>query len=140
MGLWSRLKDIFSKKALESFKEIEAEFIKLQKKSNSKIISIIGTSGKPKGLPLIFVTSEEDNLKRYSANMAELMTPLRNITAGRKIKEFIVYYGDSIIYFKPILEDISFFALVNDKNDVQTIRQWLNAKLSELRDVFPTKT
>ncbi|MHA1300222.1 MAG: hypothetical protein ACTSO9_12445 [Candidatus Helarchaeota archaeon] len=139
MGIWSRLKEFFSKKSLETFKEIEIEFQKLQKKCNSEIIAIIGTSGKPKGLPLVFVSDEKIDLRRYSANIAELMAPLRKISGKEEIKEFIVCYDVSRIYFKPIMEDISFFALVKDKNDITTLRQWVNSKISELREVFPSK-
>lgn len=138
MGLLSKLREIFSRKSLDSFKEIESEFVKLKKKSNSEIIALIGISGKPKGLPLVYVSEDEKVLKRYVARIAELVNPLNNITNDKKVKDVIIFYEDRALYFNPFMEDISFFAIYRNRNDLSILRQWINDKSQELKDIFHT--
>ena len=68
------------------------------------------------------------------------MTPLNKVADGKEIKEFLVCVADQTMIFKPILDDISFFAIVKDKDDAKVLREWVLNKISELRGVFPSKT
>ena len=136
LGLLSKLKEIFSRKSLESFKEIEAEFEKLKKKSSSEIIALIGISGKPKGLPLVYIADDEKMLKQYAARVTELVNPLKNISNEKKIKDVVICYEDSALLLNPIMDDISFFAKIKNRNDISILRQWINNKSQELIDVF----
>lgn len=136
MGLLSKLREMFSKKSIESFNEIEAEFEKIQKKSSSQIIALIGTSGKLKGLPLVYVSKEEDNLRSYAARITEFANPLKNIFNEKKIKEFIIQYEDSILYFNPIMKDISLIAIIENQSDIAILQQWINNKNEELKEIF----
>ena len=69
IGILSKLKDAFSSKSIDSLKEIEIELSKLQKKINAEMIALIGIGGRIKGLPLIYVTNDEDQLKKISARL-----------------------------------------------------------------------
>jgi len=136
MGLFSKLKELFSKKVIENFQEFEIEFGKLQKKTNSEIIALIGIQGRFKGLPLIYVSNEEESLRKYSARVTELVDPLKRISEEKQIKDVVIYYEDSILLYKPLLKSISFFAVNSNKNNIPLLQQWVLEKEQVLRELF----
>ncbi len=136
MGLFSKLKDFFSGKSIESLQEFEIELKKLQKKVNSEIIALIGTQGRLKGLPLVYASTEEVNLRKYAALLTELVDPLNQLSNEKKVKDFIVHYEESILFFKPIMNNISFFAIFPEKDNLPALEQWINTNSLNLRRLF----
>ncbi|HUX97969.1 MAG TPA: hypothetical protein VMV49_00300 [Candidatus Deferrimicrobium sp.] len=140
MGLLSTLKEFFSKKSIESLKEFETELIKLQKKSNSEIIALMGTGGRLKGLPLIYVANEEADLKRYAARIAELIGPLNNLSNEQSIKDVIIRFETSYLFYIPLLKNVSFFAITPHKHDLLSLQQWVTNNNSIIQELFREKT
>lgn len=136
MGLFSRLKDFFSGKSIESLQEFEVELKKLQKKVNSEVIALIGTQGRLKGLPLVYTSIEEGNLKKHAAILAELVNSLNQLSNEKKMKFFLIRYEESMLFFKPIMNNISFFAIFPDKDSIATLEQWINTNSLNLRKLF----
>jgi hypothetical protein len=136
MGLFSKLKDFFSGKSIESLQEFEIELKKLQKKVNSEIIALIGTQGRLKGLPLVYTSIEEVNLRKYAALLTELVDPINQLSNEEKVKDFIIHYEESILFFKPIMNNISFFAIFPDKDNLPALEQWINTNSLNLRRLF----
>ena len=136
MGLFSKLIDFFSGKSIESLQEFEIELKKLQKKVNSEIIALIGTQGRLKGLPLVYTSIEEVNLRKYAALLTELVDPINQLSNEEKVKDFIIHYEESILFFKPIMNNISFFAIFPDKDNLPALEQWINTNSLNLRRLF----
>jgi len=136
MGLFSKLKDFFSGKSLESLKEYEPEIQKLQKKSNSEIIALIGTHGRLKGLPIIYAATDESDIRRLTAQITELIGPLTKISDEETIRDVTIRYYGSILFYKPISETVSFFALATYKTDISTLDQWVNSNTVALREIL----
>ena len=136
MGIFSRLKEFFSGKSIESLKEFEPELQKLQKKSNSEIVALIGTHGRLKGLPLIYAATDESDIRRYTAQLTEHIESLTKIAGDKTIRDVTIRYFGSILFYKPILENVSFFALASNKTDMSTLEQWVNSNIVALRDVL----
>ncbi|NVM54577.1 MAG: hypothetical protein HWN66_12810 [Candidatus Helarchaeota archaeon] len=136
MGIFSRLKEFFSGKSIEFLTEFEPEIKKLQKKSNSEIIALIGTHGRLKGLPLIYAATDESEIRRYTAQLTEIMGVLPKIDDEKIIRDVLIRYYESILYYKPIIENVSFFALASHKTDVSILEQWVNSNIVALREVL----
>jgi hypothetical protein len=139
MGLFSRLKEFFSGKSIESIKEFETELEKLQKKSNSEVLALIGTGGKLKGLPIVYVSNEDSILKRYTARIAELINPLNTLSAEKTVKDVMIRFEDSILVYVPILKGLSFFGIVPRKNDFFTLRNWVTNNSPLIKELFQDK-
>ncbi|MHA1293957.1 MAG: hypothetical protein ACTSQJ_14980 [Promethearchaeota archaeon] len=133
MGILSKL---FNKKIEENFQQIELDLKKLKKKTNAEIIAIIGTGGRLKGLPLIFVSDDETELKKFSARINELIIPLDNLAANRIFQDLVINFNNSILFFKKILKNIGYFALFQDRNNILPIKQWLYKKEVSLKDLL----
>ena len=136
MGLFSKLKDFFSGKSIESLQEFEIELKKLQKKVNSEIIALIGTQGRLKGLPLVYTSIEEVNLRKYAALLTELVDPINQLSNEKKVKDFVIHYEESILFFKPIMNNISFFVIFPDKDNLPALEKWINTNSLNLRRLF----
>ncbi|MFX1384474.1 MAG: hypothetical protein ACFFBP_18775 [Promethearchaeota archaeon] len=141
MGIITRIKEIFEKKQIEfdSLKELETELVILKKKTNSKIIAIIGSGGRLKGLPLIYDADDENLLKIYTAKINELLIPIRNLADDKELTDFIINYKDSIILFKNIIENIGFLAFTRFSNDIALTQQWLFKNEIFLKKIFEQK-
>jgi hypothetical protein len=134
MGILTKL---FGKKETEEgFQAIESELVKLQKKINAEMIVIFGTGGRLKGLPLIYTASDENDLKRFSARLYELMAPINILSDKRRVRDFIINYEDSILFFKQILGNIGYFALFQNKDDILLLKQWVYKKEQTLKELF----
>ncbi len=136
MGLFSRLKEFFSGKLIETLKEFEPEMQKLQKKSNSEIIALIGTHGRLKGLPILYSANNESVIRRYTAQVTEILGPLTKISEEETIRDVTIRYYGSTLFYKPILENVSFFALASYKTDVSILEQWVNSNIVALREIL----
>jgi hypothetical protein len=136
MGLFSRLKDFFSGKSIESLQEFEVELKKLQKKVKSEVIALIGTQGRLKGLPLVYTSIEDGNLKKHAAILAELVDSINQLSNEKKMKFFLIRYEESLLFFKPIMTNISFFAIFPDKDNMAALEQWINTNSLNLRKLF----
>lgn len=136
IGILSKLKDVFSSKSIDSLKEIEKELSKLKKKINAEMIALIGIGGRIKGLPLIYAANDEDQMKKVSARLIELLNPLHNLSSEHPFRDFIVNYDDSIIFFKPIFSNVGFSANITNKNDIVGLKQWIYKNEQILKDLF----
>ena len=136
MGLLSKLREVFGGKSIETFQELENDLEKLNKKYNSKLIAFIGTGSKIKGLPLIYVVEDERDIREFSAKFPELLKPLNNLSNSNKIQDVSINYEEEILYFKPILKNISFVTIYKQKNDIFFIKQWINNKLLVIKNIF----
>jgi len=146
IGILSKLKDTFSTKTIESLKEYEIEISKFQKKLNAEMIALIGIGGRIKGLPLIFATSDENELKKISARVYEIIDPLQNITIEHIIRDFIVNYENSTLFFKPFMKNVGFAAIIKNKNDLSAnvknrndliaLNKWISKNEKILKDLF----
>jgi len=134
IGILSRL---FGKKEVEQgFQELESELVKLQKKTSAEMIVILGTGGRLKGLPLVYSAMDENDMKRFSARLFELIGPVNNLSDQRIVRDFIINYQDSILFFKPILTNISFFALYQNKDNLLDLKQWVYKKEELMKNLF----
>jgi hypothetical protein len=136
MGIFSKVREIFEKKPIESFKQFEEELSKLKDKNRYEIISLIGIGGRVKGLPLIYATDDDTSLKVYSAKLNELFNMIQNLSDEKIFRDFTVNYDDSILFFKPIMSNIGFFAIINNKNDIMIIKQFIYNNEKLLRELF----
>ncbi len=139
MGLFSRLKEFFSGKSIESIREFENELKKLQKKSDSEVIALIGTGGRLKGLPLVYVSNEETDLKRYTARIAELINPLDNLSLEKTVKDVLIRFEDSNLLYVPIMREISFFGITPKTSEINTLGNWITEKAQIIKELFHNK-
>ncbi len=136
MGLFSKLKEAFSKKSLESLTEFESEMEKLKNKLGAQIISIIGIGGRLKGLPLIFAASNEDLLKRYSAKLVEVVNAVKNVSADHAFWDIALNYYTELFFFKPITKNIGLFAVLKRFEEVEEVKQWFFKHEEKLKELF----
>ncbi len=134
MGILSRI--FGGKKAEESIQAIEQEMIKLKNKTHAEMIAIFGVGGRLKGLPLIYAADDEPDLKKFSARLFELIKPINFLSEERTMRDFVINYADSILFYKQILTNIGYFAIFPDKNDTLTLKQWIYKKESVLKELL----
>ena len=99
-------------------------------------VYLIGIGGRIKGLPLIYVTNDEDQLKKISARLYEILNPLNNLSSEHPFRDFIVNYDDSIIFFKPVFSNVGLVADIKDKNDIVGLKQWIYKYETILKELF----
>ncbi len=133
MGFLSK---IFGQKEEQGIQEIEVEMEKLKKKTNAEMIAIFGIGGRLKGLPLIYVSDNENDVKRLSARLYEVIDPITKITDEKTIRDFIVNYNDSILFFKQIMKNIGYFAMFGNQNDLLMLKQWIYRKEQVLKNLL----
>ncbi|MHA1312019.1 MAG: hypothetical protein ACTSWR_07085 [Candidatus Helarchaeota archaeon] len=136
MGLISRLKEFFTGKPIETFQELEKDMNKLYKKCNCSLIAFVGVASKIKGLPLIYSADNENNVRLFSAKLPLIINPLKNFQETKPIDSIKINYNNEFIYLKPILDNIAFIAMYNQKSDFLTINQWLDNNFSILLNLF----
>ena len=134
MGILSK---IFGRKEEEAdFQQIDQELEKLRQKENAEMVVICGLSGRLKGLPLIYSAEDEKELKRFTARLNEIITPLNNISNNRTIRDFILNYHDSVLFYKPVMENIGFFALLEERSNILPVKQWIYKKEDVLKNLL----
>jgi hypothetical protein len=136
MGILSRFKEFFVGKPIETIKELEIDLDKLFKKCDSRLMALIGTGSKIRGLSLIYSATNEDIVRQFSARLSELIPALNSLSNAKKIKDIHINYEDEILYFKPLIENIGFIALYRQKNDILNIQQWINGKTAVIIELF----
>jgi hypothetical protein len=125
MGIFSKVKELFDKKPIDSLKKLEEALTKLQLKKRYEILALIGTGGRLKGLPLVYAAEDENSLKIFTARITELLKMIENLSEERILRDFIINFNDSILFFKPIIKDISFMAIINENDDIIAIKQFI---------------
>ena len=133
MGFLSK---IFGKKEEKGIQEIESEMVKLKKKVDAEMIGIFGIGGRLKGLPLIYTSNDESDLKQISARLYEIVEPLNNLTNERILRDLIINFDDSTLFFKQIMKNIGYFAIFHDKNNLLTLKQWIYKKENFLKELL----
>ena len=134
MGILSRI--FGEKKEEETIQAIEEDLLKLKGKTKAEMIAIFGVGGRLKGLPLIYAADDDSALKQFSARLYELIGPINFLSEKRSLRDFVVNYEDSILYYKQILINIGFFAIILDKEDILTLKQWFYKKESVLKELL----
>jgi len=137
MGILTKLKELFEKKPIiETLRQLEEEFAKIQNKNKYDMIALIGTGGRLKGLPLVYAAEDEDSLKILTARLSELLKTIQNLSSGDNVRDIVINYDDSILFFKPIMTNISFFAIVRDNNDILILKQFIYTNEDLLKELF----
>ncbi|MHA1263952.1 MAG: hypothetical protein ACTSRS_01855 [Candidatus Helarchaeota archaeon] len=136
MGILSKIKDLFSRKSIETVKEFEVEFHKLLKKTDSEVIALMGTKGKIKGLPLIYASQEGVKFRKYIAKLAELVAPIQFLYEDKIMKDIIIRYIDSSLYLRPIMPNISFFVISAPQGNLELLQSWIIEHDSIIRNLF----
>jgi len=132
-GFFSRLKN---KNSIDSLEEFEKELKKVSEKINAEILALIGTGGRLKGLPLIYFAKEEEDLKKVSANLVELLNPLNKVSDNRVFRDITISFDDDLIFFKPILKNVGFFGVFYKKDDVVLLKQLIYKNEQLLKELF----
>jgi hypothetical protein len=133
MGVLSR---IFGKKEEKSIQEIESDLGKLKKKTGAEMIAIFGVGGRLKGLPLIYAAENDVSLKQFSARLYEILSPLKNLAPERTLRDIVINYDDSMLFFKQIMKNIGYFALYQDQNSLLSLKQWIYKKEQILKELL----
>ena len=133
MGFLSK---IFGKKEEKGIQEIEFEMQKLKKKVDAEMIAIFGIGGRLKGLPLIYTSNDESNMKHISARLYEIIEPLNKLTTERILRDLIINYDDSTLFFKQIMKNIGYFAIFHEKSNLLTLKQWIYKKEEFLKELL----
>lgn len=136
MGFLSK---IFGKKEEHDIQVIESEMIKLKKKINAEMIVIFGIGGRLKGLPLIYASDDDNEVKQFSARLYEVIVPLDRVSVDRNVRDILINYNDSILFFKQIMENIGYFAIFGNKNDLLGVKQWIYKKEEVLKNLLHEK-
>jgi len=132
-GFFSRLK---TKNSIDSLEEFEKELKKVSEKINAEILALIGTGGRLKGLPLIYFAKEEEDLKKISANLVEVLNPLNKVSDNRIFRDITISFDDDLIFFKPILKNVGFFGVFYKKDDVVLLKQLIYKNEQLLKELF----
>jgi hypothetical protein len=133
MGFLSK---IFGKKEVKGIQEIEVEMQKLKKKVDAEMIAIVGIGGRLKGLPLIYTSDDDSDLKQISARLYEIIEPLNNLATERLLKDLIINYYNSTLFFKQIMKNIGYFVLFHEKSNLLTLKQWIYKKEEILKELL----
>ena len=133
MGFLSKL---FGKKEQESIQEIEADIVKLKKKTKAEMISIFGIGGRLKGLPLIYASDNENDLKQFAARLYEIIEPLNKVANNRILRDITINYNDSVLFFSQFMKNIGYFALFHNKIDLLNFEQWIHKKEQILKELL----
>jgi hypothetical protein len=133
MGFLSK---IFGKKEEKGIQEIEMEMMKLKKKVNAEMIAIFGIGGRLKGLPLIYASDDESDLKKIAARLYEIIEPLNKLATERTLRDLIINYDDSTLLFKQIMKNIGCFAIFQDRSNILNIKQWIYKKEEYLKELL----
>ena len=132
-GFFSRLK---TKSSIDTLEEFEVELKKMSEKINAEILALIGIGGRLKGLPLVYFAKEEEDLKKISANLVELLNPLNKISDNRTYRDITISFDDDLIFFKPILKNVGFLAIFYKKDDVMLLKQLIYKNEQLLKELF----
>jgi hypothetical protein len=142
MGILTKVKELFEKtekKPIETLRQLEEELAKILIKNKFEMIALIGTGGRLKGLPLVYAADDEGSLKILSARLSELLKTIQNLSEEDILRDIIINYNDSVLFFKPIMTNISFFAIVRENNDILILKQFIYKNEDILKELFHDK-
>lgn len=139
MGILTKVKELFEKKPIETLRQLEEELAKIQSKNKYEIIALIGTGGRLKGLPLVYAAEDENSLKILSARLSELLKIIQNLSEEDILRDIVINYDDTILFFKPIMANISFFAVVRENDDILILKQFIYKHEDILKELFHDK-
>ena len=134
--MFNKIKDYFVKAPIESLKELEKELTELQSKFKSGFVTIIGFSGRMKGLPLIYQTEEEKTIKKITANLVNSLESMRDILSHQSIEHFNIHWTENIIYFRKITKNIGILALLEYGKDINRLKEWVSDNLTKIGHLF----
>ena len=137
MGILTKFRELFEKKPIETLRQLE--LAKIQLKNRYEIIALIGTGGRLKGLPLVYATEDENSLKILSARLSELLKMIENLSMDDILRDIVINYNDSIVFFKPIMNNISFFAVLRENDDILIVKQFIYKNEDLLKELFHDK-
>jgi hypothetical protein len=139
MGLFEKIKDVFSKTSFESIQDFEKEIQELRRHTMfSEIVAIIGTGGRLKGLPLIYSANQEDKFKKLVAKISEVMFLVNNLDIQEDLKEVILNFNGLYLIFIPIQENFGFLGVSPTENELKVFREWMKKNLKTLNALFKT--
>jgi hypothetical protein len=61
------------------------------------------------------------------------------VTEGKKIHKDVLWFEENVLYYKPITEDVAFFAIADEGSDISSIGQWIDKKAPNLEKLFLEK-
>jgi hypothetical protein len=102
----------------------------------SEAVSIIGTGGRLKGLPLIYSVNKEDDFKKIVARISELIHHAKELDTQRELVEINLSFEALHLILIPIKEDFGFLGVSPTWNDMKVFREWMKKNLKNLRELF----
>ena len=126
----SKLKDHVS---IQEFVEALED---LHHRIRSKILALIGLAGRIKGLPIVYVTTNNYDLKLFSAKLNEFIDPLKKLFQYEKVKDFTINFEEYSIYFEPITDNVGFFGIISNGNNIFEIKHLLSKKKEMLKELL----
>ncbi|TXT63416.1 MAG: hypothetical protein BAJALOKI1v1_730014 [Promethearchaeota archaeon] len=136
MEIFNKLKEYFGQTPIESLKELEKELMELQNKFKSGFVSIIGYSGRMKGLPLIYQSDEEKRIKRITANLVNSLESMKEILSHQTIENVNIHWTENILYFRKITKEIGIISLLQYGKDINKLKDWVGENLSKIEPLF----
>ena len=130
----SKLKDHVS---IQEFVEALED---LHHRIRSKILALIGLSGRIKGLPIVYVTNNNYDLELLSAKLNEFIDPLKKLFQYEKVKDFTINFEEYSIYFEPITDNVGFFGIISNGNNIFEIKHLLSKKKEMLKEMLHTES
>ena len=122
----------------DSLQEFKNELIKLQHKIKAKMLALVGLSGRIKGLPIVYATTNgyDHDLRLFSAQLNEFIEPLNKLLSYKEVKDFMINTKEETLYFKPIIENVGFFANLANDNNIFEIKHLLSKNRDKLRELL----
>ena len=139
MGIFDKIKDVFSSSSIESIQDYEKTIQKLHSMAMfSEIVAIIGTGGRLKGLPLIYSANNEDIFKKMVAQVSELVNIAEALDEQKQLVEVNLKYEGLYLILIPIKENIGFLGVSPTPNDMKVFREWMKKNLKTIVNLFKT--
>lgn len=139
MGILENIKDVFSTISLESIQNFEKDIQKLHSMAMfSEVVAIIGTSGRLKGLPLVYSVNQEENFKNLIAKINELIYHAKELDNQKELVELNLNFKGLYVILIPIKENFGFLGVSPTWNDMKVFREWMKKNLKKLKNLFKT--
>ena len=119
-----------------SIQEFVEDLEDLHHRIRSKILALIGLSGRIKGLPIVYVTNNNYDLELLSARLNEFIDPLKKLFQYEKVKDFTINFEEDSIYFEPITDNVGFFGNISNGNNIFEIKHLLSKKKEMLKEML----
>jgi hypothetical protein len=136
MEFFNKIKEYFEETPIESIKELESELIELQEKFKSGFVSIIGFSGRMKGLPLVYQADNKKRIQKITAKLVNSLESMKDILSRQRVENVNLHYTENILYFRRITNEIGILGLVEYGKDINRLRNWVSENLSKIGHLF----